>query len=167
MTGMYQVCKGRCSPPERLAAALGVTIIKRMACARNNNPNMRYGNGDWYCGSCQMMIRGWKGTGRCPCCRVLMRQMYRADGTPTGRAVRIKRRADAIAARQGRTIDREPRPCAGGCGAVLPFDRRAHRRRERCERCQRARNLACTRKSAARQREEARRRRRRKEEAAA
>ena len=79
-------CTGPCHRPEALAESLGIKI-KRIS----SRGYLRYGPGDWYCSTCKMLLTGWAGGWRCPCCKLPMRQMYWPDGRPRGPTARRKR----------------------------------------------------------------------------
>ena len=95
-------CTGRCDALDELAAMIGSPIRKIKG---------RHG---WFeacacaCLVCAIRFKSYPGL-RCPCCRHQLRRYMHADGTPTGRSIREKRRAarrkalgaDTAARRQG------------------------------------------------------------------
>ena len=136
-------CRSMCADAEKLAATLGIEITVPAGGGRGGGT--RYGPGDWFCSVCEIMLKGWKGGSRCPCCRLWMRRRYYPDGTPTATARRV-RRTTVMRAKLYRNGP-APRACAD-CGAAfaeqqLPAPRsRNNGWRRYCIPCAKARNKA-------------------------
>ena len=109
-------CRGICDDLESMRAEAGTASVLRRPFRAGGR---QYGPGDRRCGTCELMYPA-PAPPRCICCHRLMRQMYYPDGTPTGRAMGMKRR---LAEKNSRKPvgSQVTRMCADRCGTEIPF----------------------------------------------